>query len=85
MAATVGDFGQALAWMRTGLKVRRNGWAGPGVFVVPSVWVAMQVPTADSKMTLGYLYMRTPSEDLVPWIPQHADLVALDWTTVLPE
>jgi hypothetical protein len=83
--ATIGDFGQALTWMRAGTKVRRNGWSGPGVFAPSSVWVALQVPSSDSKMGLPYLYVSTVGGDLVPYIPTHADLLALDWTTVLPE
>jgi len=67
------EIGWAVHAMRSGHKVRRSGWNGPGQ------WVALQVPDANSKMSLPYVYISTVSGDLVPWLPSQTDLLATDW------
>lgn len=81
----ISDFGWALDQLLAGLKVRRTGWQGPGEYSSPTVWVALQVPDANSKMTLPYLYAGLVSGDQVPYQPSQADILAQDWTTVMPE
>lgn len=70
------NFGHALAMLRTGDRVTRAGWNGKGM------WLALQVPDANSKMTLPYIYMRTAQGDLVPWLASQTDLLAEDWELV---
>ena len=54
--------GWAIKEMQDGQRVRRAGWNGKGM------WLALQVPDANSKMTLPYVYMSTAQGDLVPWL-----------------
>jgi hypothetical protein len=68
--------GQAVAEMRAGMRVRRSGWNGKGM------WLELQVPDAHSKMTLPYVYIRTVQGDLVPWLCSQTDLLAEDWEIV---
>lgn len=70
------DIGDAISAMRGGLKVARSGWNGKGM------WLALQVPDANSKMGLPYVYMRTAQGQLVPWICSQTDLLANDWEMV---
>jgi hypothetical protein len=71
------DFGDALQEMREGkFKVRRKGWNGKGM------WIAIQTPDKNSKMTLPYIYMSTVQGDLVPWLANQTDLLADDWEGV---
>lgn len=71
------DFGDALQEMREGhFKVRRKGWNGKGM------WLAIQKPDANSKMSLPYIYMSTVTGDLVPWLASQTDLLADDWEAV---
>jgi hypothetical protein len=70
------DFGAALDALRDGFKVARAGWNGKGM------WLALQVPDANSKMTLPYIYMSTVTGDLVPWLASQTDVLASDWETV---
>lgn len=65
--------GWAVKMMQDGGKVRRAGWNGKGM------WLALQVPDAHSKMGLPYVYMRTVSGALVPWLCSQTDLLAADW------
>lgn len=67
------DFGDALAVLRAGGRVARRGWNGRGM------WLALQRPDANSKMTLPYIYMSTVTGDLVPWLASQTDLLAEDW------
>lgn len=70
-------FGWALKQMHGGSKICRKSWNH-------SQWVpthlALQVPDANSKMTLPYIYMLTPQGDLAPWLPSQADVLATDWS-----
>lgn len=70
------SFGHAIVAMQEGKKVARAGWNGKGM------WIAMQTPCGESKMTLPYLYMRTVQSDLIPWLISQADWQANDWQIV---
>ena len=67
------DFGWALARLREGQRVTRDGWNGKGQFV------GLQIPDQDSKMTLPYLFIITVSGDSVPWLASQTDMLATDW------
>ncbi len=68
--------GEAIKEMWNGKKVARFGWNGKGM------WLALQVPDANSKMGLPYVYMSTVTGQLVPWLANQTDLLATDWNTV---
>lgn len=71
------DIGWALDQMRhNGNKVFRAGWNGKDMYL------ALQVPDTNSKMTLPYVYIKTVQGDLVPWLCSQTDLLATDWDTV---
>jgi len=71
------DFGQALSLIKHGKRVTRTGWNGKGMYI------ALQRPDANSKMTLPYIYMSTVQCDLVPWLASQTDLLAEDWIEVM--
>lgn len=69
------DFSSALKGIKAGHKVARAGWDG--------VYLEMQVPDEHSKITEPYIYITSPSGDLVTgWGPSNADLFADDWELV---
>lgn len=70
------NFSWALTKLKAGLKVARSGWNGKGM------WIALQVPDANSKMSLPYLYMKTADDKLVPWLASQTDILANDWDVV---
>ena len=70
------DIGWAVATMRNGTRVTRRGWNGKDMYL------ELQVPDANSKMTLPYVYMKTVQGDLVPWLCSQTDLLATDWEIV---
>jgi len=82
-------FGLAIEAMRKGARVSRAGWNGKGQ------WIAMIDPAELSRllgghqvagnmemMTLPYIYIRTVSGELVPWLASQTDMLADDWMIV---
>lgn len=71
--------GWAVEKMQAGCKVQRTGWNGKGL------WLELQVPDANSKMTLPYVYINYPADAAntpgarVPWLASQTDLLATDW------
>jgi len=68
--------GEAIEQMRAGRRIGRSGWNGKGMYL------ELQIPDAPSKMTLPYVYMKTATDDLVPWLCSQTDLLADDWEIV---
>lgn len=73
----IGSFGMALMTLKSGQRVTRAGWNGPGQ------WLELQRPDEHSKMTLPYIYIKTVQNDLVPWLASQTDLLAEDWHEVI--
>ena len=65
--------GWAVKWLEKGERLRRAGWNGRGMYI------ELQVPDANSKMTEPYVYMYTAQGGLIPWLCSQADLLADDW------
>jgi hypothetical protein len=59
-----------------GKKFRRSGWNGKGM------WIALQKPDVNSKMTLPYIYMKTVGDYLIPWLASQTDILAEDFEEV---
>lgn len=70
------DIGWAINALKFHKRVARAGWNGKDMYL------ELQTPDANSKMTLPYVYMRTAQGDLVPWLCSQTDLLATDWQTV---
>lgn len=68
-----GDFGWAIDELKAGRRVSRTGWNGK------NMWLELQRPDANSKMSLPYIYMFTATKDLVPWLASQTDVLAEDW------
>lgn len=75
-------FGKALKVLKKGGTVARTGWNGKGM------WLELQVPDANSKMTLPYIYINYPTDAQntpgarVPWLASQTDMLAEDWVEV---
>ncbi len=70
------NFGHALDALKSGKKVARKGWNGKGMFL------EIQIPDKNSKMTLPYIWMWTACENRVPWLASQTDVLAEDWVLV---
>ena len=76
------SFGEAIKYLKRGLKVKRLGWNGNGIYI------EMQIPDKNSKMTLPYIYIVTNNlitdnphapKGVVPWLASQTDMLAEDW------
>jgi hypothetical protein len=67
------NFGNAIHGLKNGYKVARKMWNGSGM------WLGLQVPDENSKMSLPYIYMSTVDGKLVPWLASQADILGEDW------
>lgn len=67
------SFSWALKQLRSGLKVQRKGWNGKGMYI------ELQIPNKNSKMTLPYIFMKTVDNNFVPWLASQTDILADDW------
>ncbi len=74
------SFGSAISALKEGYKVTRNGWSNP-MFREPHVWLELQVPDENSKMTLPYIYM-VKNKDKFPCDLSCESILAEDWTTI---
>jgi hypothetical protein len=70
------SFGHALAALKAGESVARAGWNGK------DMWLYLQRPDRHSKMSLPYIYLRTVTGDLVPWLASQTDMLADDWCII---
>lgn len=77
------NIGEVISALKEGKRVARNGWNGKGM------WLCLQVPDENSKMTLPYIYIEYPAGHTaypkgsrVPWIASQTDILACDWHEV---
>jgi len=70
------NFGWAIHQLKKGLKVQRSGWNGKGMYL------ELQIPDENSKMSLPYIYMKTADDNLVPWLASQTDMLSDDWDVV---
>jgi len=73
------SFSKALEAVKSGFAIQRSGWNGAGLVV------KLQVPDANSKMTLPYLYIEYPKDAKntpgarCPWLASQTDIMTEDW------
>ena len=79
------NFGQAIEAMKKGMKCRRKGWNGKGIFI------CIQFPDEHSRMTSPYIYIDTyglqtdnphAPKSRVPWLASQTDMLAEDWEAI---
>jgi len=79
------SFSEVLDALKNKGRCRRRGWNGKGIFI------GLQVPDQNSKMTRSYVYIDTTGLDsdnpdakkcVVPWILTQTDLLATDWELI---
>lgn len=68
------NFSDALESLKSGAKISREGWNGKDMYL------ELQKPDENSKMTLPYIYMKTACNNLVPWLASQTDLLSNDWS-----
>ena len=67
-------FEDAIKAMRSGKKARLEAWAD-------DVFISIQEPDRNSKMTARYFYV-TSRYGMVPWIPTMIEMLTEQWVIV---
>ena len=81
------NFGEALKYLKRGLKVARKGWNGKEMYLllVPSEnWgiidkIGLGIPKGN---LLDWIGMKTADGKFVPWLASQTDMLAEDWIFV---
>jgi hypothetical protein len=77
------NFGAALAALKEGRRVSREGWNGKGMWL--SLIEGYQVgydPNILGRKLLPWIGMKTADEAFVPWLASQTDLLAEDWGVI---
>ncbi|NUT31541.1 MAG: DUF2829 domain-containing protein [Hamadaea sp.] len=90
------DFSSALAGVKAGAKISRDGWNAPGQWVVLQQGYPNGIPiNANTAAATGipegtvcrfrpYLMLHTADGSFVPWAPSVTDVLADDWYGLVP-
>jgi hypothetical protein len=70
------NFGCAIEALKNGMKVTKKSWHKSGMFL------ELQVPDSNSKMTASYIYITIDGNYRIPWHPSQADILEEDWKVV---
>ena len=87
-------FGEALAALKSGERLRRLGWDGKGMFIyyVPAnsypasrnlLETMAGVFEGDMVPYQAYIAMKTVDSTVVPWLASQTDILAEDWQVVV--
>lgn len=79
------DFGEALAILRRGGRVAREGWNGKGQFIALAFGAHFAGPSLPDRHPGVCLVIQPTSGALVPWTASQTDLLACDWCLVREE
>ena len=78
-AAHENTFGEVLNGLKQGFCADRKGWNRPGMYI------GIQFPDENSKMTQPYIFMYTATGDLVPWLASQTDMLTNDWRIMVED
>jgi len=76
------SFSNALSALKSGIRVRRKGWNGKGMWLVLIDSWTIDVKYASKVLgllPLGFIAMKTADDCLVPWVASQTDILANDW------
>ena len=80
------SFGDAIKYMKRGLRVTRKGWNGKGMYLFKSPKVGCQMykqyTGKDINDLQEFIVMKAADDTLVPWLASQTDLLAEDWMFV---
>lgn len=73
-------FGDAIAALRSGLRVERDGWNGRGMWLALVGDWSIYTPMATGGAHVApFIAMKTADNRLVPWLASQTDMLACDW------
>lgn len=85
------SFSAALAILKCGYRLQRDGWNGKGMFIYyvrpgnynPCTAAAEKIVNEEGKVPYSaYIAFYTVDKKVVPWVASQTDLLADDWRVV---
>ena len=79
------NFGEAIKYLKRGLKVCRQGWNGKGMYLAHVNSYQYKVDGEvhkDSLFLSPWIGMKTADGKFVPWLASQTDMLAEDWMFV---
>lgn len=80
------SFGDAIKYMKRGLRVTRKGWNGKGMYLFKSPKVGCQMykqyTGKDINDLQEFIVMKAADDTLVPWLASQTDVLAEDWMII---
>lgn len=73
--------GVALSALKQGQRVTREGWGAPE----QNIYIELQEPDQNSKMTQPYIFMNTPEYGNAPYALCNEDIMEDDWRVISVE
>ena len=80
------NFGEAIAALKSGKLVAREGWNGKGMWlslVKTGHYDVGQKTVGDIAELLPWIGMKTADNKFVPWLASQTDVLAEDWVEVV--
>jgi hypothetical protein len=71
--------GEAIAALKNGRRVRRDGWNGKGMWLRLVRGSRVLSNDIENFPHLDYIEMKTANDKLIPFCSQSEDLLATDW------
>lgn len=66
-------FEEALRALKDGMSITNENWNGKGMYL------KVQYPDENNKMTLPYIYMVNANKENVPWLASQQDMFSNGW------
>ena len=66
-------FEEALRALKDGMPITNENWNGKGMYL------KVQYPDENNKMTLPYIYMVNANKENVPWLASQQDMFSNGW------
>lgn len=77
------SFGEAIKYLKRGLKVARKGWNGKGMYLFLSPPVGCESYETFTGKRINdlqpFVVMKAADDSLVPWLASQTDVLAEDW------
>ena len=77
------NFGEAIAALKSGKPVAREGWNGKGMWLMLMAEGETTLPNGETYEAASFIVMKTADNKIVPWLASQTDVLAEDWVEVI--
>ena len=77
------NFGEAIAALKSGKLVAREGWNGKGMWLILMAEGETTLSNDETYEAAPFIVMKTADNKIVPWLASQTDVLAEDWVEVV--